>query len=1154
MFRNILTNLIITALTLILIGCSGGGNTPVNPGPIDGQTDSEPVVYISEDILEGSSLPMIFGIYEVSLDATTMTGDIRPVRNLSALGDSVMVDVTPFLSITPCSNCMKIKSIGLSPENYLEVTFQTKHPFEPGKRLDLHVFDPRGIIVTGYNPTQFSRLRIDLDGDGSYESPAEGNIDLVVNADGYTSFYDAVVEDFTGYNVAGNISPFKNLWFNPATSEPDSNYNPIQAPDYGFRDLNAPTGHNVFPMGGTFDNPLASTTYTFNLAGTTNVNFLFVFEAAYGVTSTRFTRQQPRYFLPEFHRKEALSVRNIVDGNLVAYDSSDTITTSLGISVIDWQAGISVTENWDYGTSVLTALKYKSDVKSIVVDVPGVLQNMIGLTPVDRIGGDGTSLNPYKWQVEFSNELGAGEGTYWGLIAVRDDLEGSENAPLGVSSDVIHPVKMHDLTVYQPFSVTIVAGSNIPPVADVEAAPSPVYENEDVTVSVGINCMDPDGTIVKYEYDFDYTPGDFVADAGFTQINTDINFGDDVVYSYSGTQLGSHLIAQRVTDNLGATNIDYTEVIVISLTNELPVADIVAGPSPVFVNSDVAISVGPLCTDPDGSIVKYEYDFDYNVGDFIADAPYTQDEIGPDFGDPFTYQYASEGTYVIAQRVTDNDSATDIDTETIQVIIVVNQPPVADVTATPDPVRVCANLTVSVGPLCQDPDGSIIKYEYDFDWHGDPLDFTPDPNPLYTQNAGDPDFGFPVVYQYPQGSNGGFLVAQRVTDNQLATDIAQDAVWVNFNVAPTANLNDNSPDFILNDGETVSFSPGVGTADPDGVITLYEYDWNYTIGNFTMDASNTNGAAIPHTFTNPGPGTATVLVAIRVTDDGCPFMTAIDYDTYTVNPPVTTGLPIIENFELTAGTAVPLNWAVIGKWGQSYYVATFGAGCTDNTWRWGVTVNSGQCNDPSGSPGQTHFLNENGFANGATDPAYTYENRATIACTPTFLVPAAGATLTVRHWYDFTWINWPLPPPPLYYFDGGRPIISENLSGHPTTVSYSDFCWNTEGMIGSSRPLNPPLTVTQGPAYGEIEYVVSSLHPFYLESCHTGFSGWVTSKYTIPPSYANQLVRIGFLFGSEDFYTINNECDYNLEPWDLMDDIDEGYGWRIQWMSIVAIP
>jgi hypothetical protein len=222
----------------------------------------------------------------------------------------------------------------------------------------------------------------------------------------------------------------------------------------------------------------------------------------------------------------------------------------------------------------------------------------------------------------------------------------------------------------------------------------------------------------------------------------------------------------------------------------------------------------------------------------------------------------------------------------------------------------------------------------------------------------------------------------------------------------------------------------------------------------------------------------------------------------------------------------------------------------NDTWRWGVTENSSQGND-SGSPGQIHFLNENGYANGGSDPTYTYENRATIACTPAFMVPTGGATLTIRHWYDFAQINDPgFPPyiPPIIEnFDGGMPIISEDLISHPSTVSWSDFCMTG---FGGSWPLNGSLTITGGPvSYGTIGDHVSALHPCYIDSCHVLQSGgWVTSIYSIPSSYQGQLVRVGFLFGSEDFDVSTPECRYANEPYGSS--IIEGDGWRIQWITI----
>ncbi len=897
--------LFVVFLLFALVGCSGGGKGPIEPGlnsPADEMPSdiNETAIYTPDGIAEGETIPILFGIYEVNIDPISMTGDIHPIRTSAALGDSFMVDITPFLTITPCADCVDIKSIALNEEDYLEVTFQTKHPFDPTNRYDLHVFDLRGIIVNGDNCRQFDNVRIDLDGDGSYESPARGNVNLIVNPDGFTSFYDGIVEDIIGKIYDGNICPFKNLWFFPRTTPPDSNYDPSSAPKYGFTDLRNPYGHNVFPMGADFENKLAATTYTFDFAEVDTIDFLFILEASYGHTTTRWTRLEPRFFLPEFHRKDASYVSAVLDSNDLMAGSTESSATLL-VNIVDWQAGYLPSGGWDYRTSNLTETRYMSDVKSLVLDIPGVLSSAIARNKSD-FAGVGSFETPYTCEITFYNDLAADTGTYWGLVAVRDDLEGTMQTPLGVSNDVFNPIKMHDITTYQSFKVEI-EDFNIPPIADLRVGPNPVYAFADLTCGVGPLCLDPDGTIVQYEYMFDYdgTPANFVADV--TQDSVDPDFGDDVVTQLDDSQ-GNFLVAQRVTDDLGAVDIDFENVEVLT-----------------------------------------------------------------------------------------------------------NQSPVADVEAVPDPVRACAEVTVSVGPLCNDPDGSIVMYQYDFDWDGVPANFAP----FITQTPG-PGFGQDVGVQYGEADIGNKLIAQRVTDDLGGTDIDSVNIQVIANQAPTAQLQDNDPDNEVNNGDSVIFQPGTLTDDPDGDIVMYEYDWDYDLvpANFSADVTQTPGPGfgtpVAHVFTNTGGSDITVNVGFRVTDDGCPILDDIDYTEFTVHP-FLSGLPIMEDFEDTTGGSVPSNWGVTGRFGNAYYWNTLGTGCNNTTWRWGVTVNTADGFDPAGSPGENHFLNEDGYANSFSDQLYTYQNRATIAYTPEFTVPLGGATLKIRHWYDTTFVDFSPPPP-----------------------------------------------------------------------------------------------------------------------------------------------
>ncbi|MBU1022986.1 PKD domain-containing protein, partial [bacterium] len=942
----------------------------------------------------------------------------------------------------------------------------------------------------------------------------------------------AIVEDLIGRVFDGNISPFKNLWYNPATTAPDSNYDPSAAPQYGFIDLSSPSGQNVFPMGGKFDNVLSETPFVFDLGEVPETSFLFIMEASYGHTTIRWTRQEPRYFLPEFHRKDALYVKaEIVQNDLIANATESSAV--LRVEIVDWQAGIAPSGSWNYSTSNLYEIRNASDVNGLILDIPGVLNSPIGGGIADLTGA-GTLLEPYVWLRSFTNEEGAANGTYWGLVGVRDDLQGKIQAPLGVSSDVMNPVQMHDISSYQSFEVAIET-LNIPPVADINVSPNPVWSFANLTCSVGVNCTDPDGTIVKYEYDFDYSGTTTTFTPDVTQNSGDPDFGFPVITQLDDSKQFFN-VAQRVTDNIGATNIDF--VIVEVWVNQSPVADIDVAPNPIRVSRDVTLSVGVNCNDPDGAIVKYEYDFTYDLITFNPDVTQTP---GPGFGNPVITQYPTAGSYNVAQRVTDDRGGIDID----YVVLTVNpnQNPVADLTATPDPVRACADLTVSRGPLCDDPDGDIVKYEYDFHYSGNPATF----NPEVTQNPG-PGFGDDVITQYDQTELGNHLVAQRVTDDLGATNIDFVNIQVIANQAPTADLQDNDADNIVDNGDTVTFQPGPLTDDPDGSITKYEYDWDYNGTTFTADVTQNPGPGfgnpVAHQFTNGTASDIYVTVATRVTDDGCPNLTDIDSTQFTVHPPPDFGLPIDEHFETTTPGFVPTDWGVTGRFGQAYYISTSGSTCSNTTWRWGVTNNASQGSD-SGSPGETRFLNENGYAWPASDQTYTYMNRATIVYTPEIIVPPTGATLTIRHWYDTTYVdNWLVG---WHALDGGRPIVSLN---NPGAITWTDFCNNVNYDHRPWRPLN----VASGPGYHGVGNTVSGNHPLWSMQAHTHSEtdftpSWRTNIYSLN-AYIGQTIRVGFLFGSDD---IDMETNGDCDPRAFSGlDIYAKAGWRIHWVKIDA--
>src|SRR4029453_3434778 len=105
------------------------------------------------------------------------------------------------------------------------------------------------------------------------------------------------------------------------------------------------------------------------------------------------------------------------------------------------------------------------------------------------------------------------------------------------------------------------------------------------------------------------------------------------------------------------------------------------------------------------TIVSYQWDLD---GDGTFETNTGTNPVA-------THSYPAEGSFDVRLRVTDNGGATDLAVRTITVLD--NQPPTAAFTVNPNPVVVGQNASFNgSGPA--DPDGTIAKYEWDFDGNG----------------------------------------------------------------------------------------------------------------------------------------------------------------------------------------------------------------------------------------------------------------------------------------------------------------------------------------------------------------------------------------------------------------------------------------------------
>jgi YD repeat-containing protein len=241
-------------------------------------------------------------------------------------------------------------------------------------------------------------------------------------------------------------------------------------------------------------------------------------------------------------------------------------------------------------------------------------------------------------------------------------------------------------TVHEHFESS---GTNRRPVARFTMSPASVHQGQTVTFD-GSTSSDPDGSIVKYQWDLD----------GNGTYETDTGSNPQATKSYSSD--GSVDVGLRVFDDANGTD---TETHTLVVGNDAPTASFTASPNPVVTGNQVSFNAS-ASADTDGSITKYEWDLDGD-GTFETDTGTTKTT---------TKTYAATGDVTVKLRVTDDAGATATDTKTVSVVAP-QQPPTASFTASPNPATTGQTVTFDAS-ASNDPDGSIAKYEWDLDGNG----------------------------------------------------------------------------------------------------------------------------------------------------------------------------------------------------------------------------------------------------------------------------------------------------------------------------------------------------------------------------------------------------------------------------------------------------
>jgi subtilisin-like proprotein convertase family protein len=242
----------------------------------------------------------------------------------------------------------------------------------------------------------------------------------------------------------------------------------------------------------------------------------------------------------------------------------------------------------------------------------------------------------------------------------------------------------------------------------------------------GSGSSDPDGSVALYEWDLD----------GNGSFETNTGASPTANFTYSAA--GDVTVTLRVTDDAGdsATHAETVHV------TRAPVASFTATPNPTPLNQAVSFN-GSASSDPDGQpLTKFEWDLDGN-GSFETDTGTTPTA---------SRSFAVNGTTAVKLRVTDAAGATG--THTVNVVAS-NGVPFAALSAAPNPA-VAGQSVLLDASASNDPDGTIVKYDWDLDGNGT---FESTTGAVPTRS-----------HAYP--NPGSFSVGVRVTDNDGSTRTA----------------------------------------------------------------------------------------------------------------------------------------------------------------------------------------------------------------------------------------------------------------------------------------------------------------------------------------------------------------------------------------------
>jgi hypothetical protein len=217
-----------------------------------------------------------------------------------------------------------------------------------------------------------------------------------------------------------------------------------------------------------------------------------------------------------------------------------------------------------------------------------------------------------------------------------------------------------------------------------------------VSYSYTASATDPDGDQVKYTFDW----GD-----GTTSTTNLVSSGASASASHSWSTTGTYQVKAMATDSRSATS-GWSNPLSITITqNSAPnIPSIPSGP----ISGKVKIAYGysTSTTDPDGSKVKYT--FDWGDGTRSVTGLFSSGKSARVY-----HRWTSVGTYLVKVMATDSKGAFSEWSSPLTFTIAANIPPAAP-SIPVGPISGKVKTAYGFSTSTTDPDGSKVKYT--FDW------------------------------------------------------------------------------------------------------------------------------------------------------------------------------------------------------------------------------------------------------------------------------------------------------------------------------------------------------------------------------------------------------------------------------------------------------